>query len=168
MKTFKYSFLPKQIYRYANIPANLIMLFYLLASILGMQHDWKFVFPLLINLILLYVLNKFYFRMYKTFPFKVQINNEEMICSDFVLNNREVKIKLLDIKEITGGIFTGRAFMPLYIKTDNEKLGFSPHMKDFNNLLKIILTNVTKELYESLLERITKIAKENTPTRKKK
>lgn len=168
MKTFKYSLVPKIIYRYANIPVSLIILFYLLASILGLQQDWKFIFPLLINIILLYVLNRFYFKMYKSFPFKVLINNEEMICSDFVFNNREVKIKLIDIKEIKGGIFSGRAYMPLYIITDNNKLGISPHMKNFNELLKIILTNITKELYESLLEKITKIAKENTPTRKKK
>lgn len=168
MKTFKYSFFPRLIYRYANIPANFIMLFYLIASGLGMFTNWIFIFPLIITLIMLYVLNRFYFRMYKSFPFKVEIDNEKMICSDFVINNRRVELYHLDIKEITGGIFSGRAYMPLYIKTDEVKLGISPHIKDYNKLLTIILTNITKELYISLLDKINKIAADNTPQRKKK
>lgn len=168
MKTFKYSFFPRLIYRYANIPANFILLFYLIASSLGMFTNWKFIFPLIITLTMLYVLNRFYFRMYKSFPFKIEINNEKMLCSDFVLNNKRVEIYHSDIKEITGGIFSGRAYMPLYIKTDDIKLGFSPHIKDYNKLLTIILTNITKDLYTELLGKINKIAADNTPQRKKK
>lgn len=168
MKTFKYSFIPRLIYRYANIPANLILIFYLIASALGMLTEWKFIFPLIITLIMLYVLNRFYLRMYKSFPFIVEIDNEKMICSDFVVNNREVEIYHSEIKEIMGGIFSGRAYMPLYLKTDNIKLGISPHIKDYNKLLTIILTNISKELYTSLLDKINKIAADNTPKRPKK
>jgi hypothetical protein len=168
MKKFKYSFFPKLIYRYANIPASFILLFYLIASVLGMLTNWKFIFPLIITVIMLYVLNRFYFRMYKSFPFKIEIDNEKMICYDFVLNDRKVEIYHSDIKEITGGIFSGRAYMPLYIKTDEVKLGISPHIKDYNKLLTIILTNITKDLYTFLLEKINKIAVDNTPQRKNK
>jgi len=168
MKTFKYNFFSKILYRYANIPANLILVFYFLASVFGITQDWKFIFPLLINIILLYVLNKFYFRMYKTFPFHIQTDNEKMICTDFVINNRKLEIKHLDIIEIKGGIFSGRAYMPLYLITKDVKIGISPHLKDYNKLLTIILTNINKDLYESLLESIKKIAFDNTPKRKKK
>ena len=44
------------------------------------------------------------------------------------------------------------------MKTDNIKLGISPHIKDYNKLLTIILTNISKELYTSLLDKINKIA----------
>ncbi len=167
MKTFKYSFFPKLVYKYAGIPANLILFFYLIISIYGLTNNWKFIFPVMINLILLYVLNRFYLRMYKSFPFKIDVNNEEMVNSDFVINNRKETVKLSDITEITGGIFSGRAYMPLYIKTDKLTFGISPHIKDYNKLLTIILTNIPKELYEQLLNSIQKIAMDNTPKKKK-
>jgi len=166
MKTFKYTFISKVVYRYAVVPANLILLFYLLASIIGISEDWKFIFPILINMILLYVLNRFYIRIYKSFPFNIRTNNEKMICSDFVINNRNVEIIHSEIKNIKGGIFTGRAYSPLYVSTDKARIGISPHMKDYNKLLTIILTNIPKELYESLLETIKKIAFDNTPKNK--
>lgn len=167
MKSFKYNFLAKIIYRYANIPANLILLFYLLASVLAISQDWKFIFPLIINIILLYVLNRFYIKIYKSFPFQIDINNEKMICTDFVINNRNVEVVHSEIKEIKGGIFTGRSYSPLYVSTEKETIGISPHIKDYNKLLTIILTNIPKELYESLLESIKKIAYDNTPKGKK-
>ncbi|MDX1699995.1 MAG: hypothetical protein R3250_05215 [Melioribacteraceae bacterium] len=168
MKEFKYSFIARVIYRYANIPANLILLFYLFASAYGMTIDWKFIFPVLLNIILLYVLNKFYLKIYRTFPFNIKVDNEKMICTDFVINNKEVEIVHSDIVKIKGGIFSGRAYAPLYISTDNITIGISPHIKDYDKLLTIILTNIPKELYESLLEAIKKIAFDNTPKKDKK
>jgi len=158
MKTFKYGIIAKIIYRYANIPANLILLFYLLASAIGISADWKFVFPLLINIILIYVLNRFYYKIYKTFPFKIEVDNEKMICSDFVINNRIIELNHSSIKNIKGGIFSGRNYSPLYIYTETLSIGISPHMKDFNKFLTVVLTNIRKELYEELLESIKKIA----------
>ena len=167
MKTFKYSIIAKIIYRYANIPANLILVFYLLASAIGIPEDWKFIFPLLINIILIYVLNKFYIKIYKSFPFKIEVNNDKMICSDFVINNRVIEINHSSIKEIRGGIFSGRNYSPLYISTDKLSIGISPHMKDFNKLLTIVLTNIKKELYEELLESIKKLALKSKKPEKK-
>ena len=168
MQLFRYSFFVKFIYKYANIPASLILLFYLLASVLALSRDWKFIFPLLITIILIYVLNKFYLKIYKSFPFKIEIDNSKMICSDFVIGNRKVEIKHSDIIKINGGIFSGRAYMPLYLSTNDITIGISPHMKDYNKLLTIILTNIPKDLYTSLLDDIKKIAFDNTPKNKNK
>lgn len=168
MQLFKYSFIVKIIYRYANIPVSLILFFYLLASGFGITTDWKFIFPLVITIILIYVLNKFYIKIYKTFPFKIEIDNSKMICSDFIIKNRNLEILHSDINEIKGGIFSGRVYMPLYIRTDKATVGISPHIKDYNKLLTLILTNIPKDLYTSLLEEIKKIAIDNTPKANKK
>lgn len=167
MQVFKYSFFVRLIYKYGNILASFILLFYLLASILGLTRDWKFIFPLLITLLLLYALNKFYLKIYRSFPFKIEIDNEKMICSEFVFNNRIVEIFHSDINSIKGGIFSSRAYMPLYVSTNEHTFGISPHLKNFNNLLTIVLTNIPKELYTSLLEEIKKLAI-NKPARGKK
>ena len=168
MQTFKYSFFPKLIYKYGIIPANLILLFYLLGSAMGLVNDWLFIIPLILSGIMMYALNKFYLKIYRTFPFTIEVDNERLICQDFVINNRRVQIKHSEINQISGSIFSGRTYMPLNISTDKVKIGISPHMKGYNDLLKIILTNIPKELYESLLSDITKIAIDNTPKRKKK
>lgn len=168
MKVFRYGFLAKIIYRYGIVPINLILLFYLFVSILAFDNDWKFIFPIFINIILLYSINRFYIKVFKLFPFQIEINNEKMICSDFMIKNRKVEIFHSDIATITGGIFSGRSFAPLYITTENERIGISPHIKDFNKLLTIMLTNISKELYESLLETIKKVAFNNAPKLGKK
>lgn len=154
MITFKYTFFSRIFYRYAVIPINLILLFYILISVISISSDWKLIFPLLIKIILLYVFNRFYYKIYKTFPFKIEINNEEMICSDFVINDRKIIINHSDITDISGGIFSGRNYKPLYIMSKDNKIGVSPHIKNYNDLLKIILTNIKKELYLKLLDDI--------------
>ena len=97
----------------------------------------------------------------------IKVNNEKMICSDFVIKNRILEINHSDINKIKGGIFSGRNYSPLYISTDNETIGISPHMRDFNKLLTIILTNIDKDLYEELLESIKKLAIQNKKSAKK-
>ena len=109
----------------------------------------------------------FYFKIYKSFPFKIEADNEKLICSDFVLNNRTIEIEHSSIKTIKGGIFSGRNYSPLYITTNNESVGLSPHIKDFNKLLTIILTNIDKDLYEELLESIKKLAFDIKKSKKK-
>ncbi len=159
MKTFKYSFIAKIIYRYGNFLISIILFLYMILSALGLLKDWKFIFPLLINIILLYVVNKYYLKIYKLFPFKIDADNRELHCTDFMIKNRVEKIKIIDIDKIEGGIFSGRNYAPLYIEWNGNKIGISPHMKDFNKLLTIILTNIKKELYEELLESIKKFVK---------
>lgn len=166
MITFKYTFFSKIFYRYSVIPVNLLLLFYIFVSVISIPSDWKLIFPLLIKIILLYIFNRFYFKMYKTFPFKIETNNEEMICSDFVINDRKVTIKHSDITDINGGIFSGRTYKPLYIITDETKVGISPHLKNYNELLKIILTNVSKQLYLKLLDDIQSHTINNTKRKK--
>ncbi len=169
MKTFKYKTISKLFYKYGVIPANLILLFYLIGSIIGFTGNWLFVIPLFISGIMIYVLNKFYIKIYKSFPFKIDINNEKLICSDFMIKNKVVEIQHSEITKISGSIFSGRTYLPLNITTKDEEIGISPHIKDYNDLLKVILTNIPKELYESLLNDITKFAvKKRSPKEEKK
>jgi hypothetical protein len=76
-----------------------------------------------------------------------------------MIKDRTERIKIIDIDKIEGGIFSGRNYAPLYIEWNGNRIGISPHMKDFNKLLTIILSNIKKELYEELLESIKKFVK---------
>jgi hypothetical protein len=154
MVTFKYSFLSKLIYRYANIPATIFLSLYLISSLLYIAKEWYYVFPFLLNLTIIIVMNRYYFRSYKLFPYKIEINTEKMICSDFFNRKRIVEIKLKDIDFIEGGSLSGTPAKPIIIH-DGAKdvvIGISTHMKNHNKLITIILSNVKQEVYNDVLE----------------
>ncbi|MBU2492327.1 MAG: hypothetical protein KJ571_06840 [Bacteroidetes bacterium] len=156
MKEYGYPFLARLIYRYANIPVSFLLIIYVFISIVGIREDWLYVISLIINLVLLYVLNRYYFKMYKMFPYKIQIDNEKIICSDFMNKSKRVEVKLIDISRITGGIFSGSPIRPIYISDEknNITIGFNQHLKDYNKFLTIVLSNIPQELYNDLLEKI--------------
>ena len=155
MMTFKYSLVAKVVYRYANIPITLLLLLQLIISLFGTFNDIKFLLPLLINILLIFVINKFYIRMYKYFPFCIEADNEKMICTNFFLSNKKVEIKHSEIGDIKGGIFSGSQIKPLYIYDNkgNVLIGINPHLQGFNKLVTTILSNVSQKLYNALLDR---------------
>lgn len=98
MEKYTYSFFARIVYRYGNIIATSLLSIQMVASFLGMFIKWYFVFPALINLILILLLNKYFIKTYKLFPFKVEADNEKLICYDFFLSKKKVnqnEIKIL-------------------------------------------------------------------------
>jgi hypothetical protein len=117
---------------------------------------WYSVFPVIINGAVIYLLNRFYFRSYKTFPFAIDLDNEKMICYDFMRRKKKVELKLIDIDSISGGIFSKRSTKPIIMESskNNISIGIHPHIRNFNKLLTIILSNIDQDLYDKLLQRI--------------
>lgn len=170
MKTFKYSFISRLIYRYANIPVTLFLIIHLFVSVAGVQQNWIFIIPLLLNLLVLVWINKFYYKSYNTFPFHIEIDNEKMICTDFFDRRKKVVLKHSDITKIKGGIFSGNRARPIYIYDENHNivLGFHHHLKGFNAVLTLILSNIKQDLYESLLDQIKELGFEQKEKLKKR
>lgn len=156
MHTFTYPFIQKLIYRYGNIPVSLLMLFHLVASFYFLLHEWYFPLYAVFNLAILFAVNKYFFKTYKLFPFKIMADNEKIVCTNFFLSKKKVEILHENISQVSGGIFSGHLTRPMYItdSSQNIKIGFYPHAGDFNKLLTIILQNIPHELYEELLEKI--------------
>lgn len=155
MIKFNYSFIAKIVYRYANLPITILLLIQLLISIAGTVNDIKFLLPLLINVLLIFVINKFYIKMYKYFPFKIEADNEKLVCSDFFMSNKRIEIRHSEISDIKGGIFSGSQIKPLYIlhKDGETMIGINPHLKGYNKLVTMILSNISQKLYNDLLDR---------------
>lgn len=170
MKTFKYSLFSRLIYRYANIPVSLFLLIHVWVSIAGIYQNWIFAFPLLLNIIALVWINKFYIRSYNSFPFHIEIDNEKMICTDFFDRRKKVVLKHSDITEIKGGIFSGNKARPIYIYDEkhNIKLGFHHHLKGFNSVLTTILSNINQDLYSSLLDQVKELGDDQREKLKQK
>ena len=170
MRTFKYPFIARILYRWANIPITLLLLLYFVASLFALPHYWYFIFPVVINGGVIVMLNRYYLRTYRTFPFEIQIDNEKMICSDFLLGEKQVVINLYDIDKITGGIFSGHPLRPIVIHDGRQDItiGFYQHVKNFNQVLTVILSNVKQELYNELIQNAQKIRDEFLSGKKRK
>ena len=155
MITFKYSLLSKIIYRYANIPITIFLSLYMISSLLYITKEWYYIFPFLLNLVIIVVMNRFYFRSYKLFPYKIEINTEKMICSDFFNGNKIIEINLQDIDIIEGGSLSGTPTKPILLhdSANDIIIGISTHIKNYNKLITIILSNVKQEIYNEVLER---------------
>ncbi len=156
MEKYTYSFFARIVYRYGNIIATSLLSIQMVASFLGMFIKWYFVFPALINLILILLLNKYFIKTYKLFPFKVEADNEKLICYDFFLSKKKVEIHHKDIIGIRGGIFSNFPTRPIYI-TDgkqNIEIGFYSHVGKFQKLLTKILQNVPDQIYNDLMNSV--------------
>lgn len=155
MSVFKYGIFGRLIYRYANIFITIILLLHLVMLLLSIQNEWKFIFPILIYIILIYIINRHYFKVYKLFPFKISIDNEKIICTDFVLNNA-TEIKISEIERIEGSIFSGTPTKPVYIYGSDEKkrIGIYPTLPGFDKFLTVLLSNVKTDLYQNLVNKV--------------
>ena len=159
MKVYKYSFFSKLIYRYGNIPITILLLIYLAVSIIGLFTYWYYIFFTLINVILLFSLNKYYIKTYKLFPFQISADNEKIICTNFLFSNRMIKLRVKDIDKLTGGIFSGYPTRPIYIHDSKQNIiiGLYANVGKFSELLKIILQNVNEDLYKDLVGKINEL-----------
>jgi hypothetical protein len=113
-------------------------------------------FPLLINLFLIYFLNRHYFNLYKILPYRIESDDEKIICSEFFLSKKEVVIYYDDISSLSGGIFENRisGLMKVCDGKNNVCIGFYQRLNNSGKLATIILSKVNRELYDIVLEKI--------------
>ncbi len=156
MKIYQYSFFFKFIYRYGNIPVTLILLFYLIPAMINIDKNIFYVIPLIITLILIYLINKTYLNLYKILPYKIEADDEKLVCTDFLFSQRNVTVYFKDITSLTGGIFDGKlqGVMKIFDKRNQMTLGFFNKIRNAKQLETLILSKVSKELYNEVVERV--------------
>ncbi len=156
MEKFSYSFFARIIYRYGNIIATLFLSIHLISSIYFITEKWYFVFPTALNGLIIYILNRYFLKTYRLFPFTIEADNEKMICSDFFMSRKRVVIHYKNIDELRGGIFSGYPTRPIYLydKYQNITVGFYSHVGEFQKLLTKILQYIPEGLYNKLLNKI--------------
>ncbi|MGE5400264.1 MAG: hypothetical protein ACM3S2_07660 [Ignavibacteriales bacterium] len=153
---FTYPLIPKLIFRYANIPVTFLLLMYLFLSIVALRVSSLSLIPAFINIMLIYFVNRYYFRSYKIFPYKIEVDDVKMICSDFPFSNKIIQIKFEDIERITGSIFNEfkNKSIHIYDGKQNITIAFSLHLSKINELLTIILSKIRKEKSDELLAKL--------------
>jgi len=118
-----------------------------------------FYFPIFAAFVILYLVNRFYFLLYKTFPLEIISDDEKIICKNFIFNkSRADTVYYKDIKKISGGIFEGRLSGMMKITDKNNlSIAFSHRISESNNLIAKILSKVDKKIYDEAMESLSKL-----------
>ncbi len=157
MQTFTYSLIFKIIFRFGNILVTLLLSIYLVPVFYYIDQKIILFIPLIIAGIILYMVNRTYLAYYKILPYKIEADDEKMICSDFLFSKKVVTIYFKDIDMLRGGVFSGRSSGIMKLRDSKSKLqvGFSQKMKNSEKLIALILSKVSKDLYNDVISNIT-------------
>ncbi|MFN3872362.1 MAG: hypothetical protein ACK4R9_05130 [Ignavibacterium sp.] len=166
MQTFDYPIIIRILYRYGNVFITLLMVMNLIPLVISVDSNTMLIIPIIITLFVIYFANRFYFMLYKSFPFLIKADDEKLICTDFMFRKKEVIIYYKNVKSIEGGIFEGRLSGMMKI-CDSETgicITFSHRIKNSTKLIALILSKIDKKLYD---EKINALQKVNQQIRKK-
>lgn len=161
MNSFVYPFYVKLIFRYGNIIATILLVLYLIPVVSGLDENGYLIIPLIISVVLLYFINKKYLTLYKVMPYKIEADDEKIICKDFIYSSKEVTIYFKDIDSLAGGIFDGKlsGIMKVCDGKNQICIGFSEKLKDSKKLMTLILSKVRKEIYDDVIEKLQSLKK---------
>jgi hypothetical protein len=141
-----------------------LLLLYALSLVTLIDKNLIVLIPFLLSLFILYFLNKSYINFYKLVPYKIEIDNEKIICTDFLFRNKTITIFLKEIESISGGIFDGRYRGLMKVCDGKNKLciGFFDRLNNSSKLVTLILSKVDEKIYDKVIEHIqsTKIKPE--------
>ena len=167
MQTFTYSILFKIIFRFGNIVVTIFLLLYCIPLIMNIDTNKILILPLALSLLLIYIINKAYFTYYKILAYKIEADDEKIVCSEFLFSKKVITIIYLDIESLKGGVFERKSsgIMKVFDGKNNVTVGFSQKMKDSNKLITLILSKVRKEIYDDVIENLTAKRAGKSPTK---
>lgn len=157
MQTFTYSLLFKIIFRFGNIIITLLISIYLIPVFYFFDQNTILFLPLIIGVIIIFMVNRAYLTYYLILPYKIEVDDEKMICSDFLLSKKVVTIYFKDIEVLQGGVFSGRSSGIMKLRDSKSKLrvGFSQKINNSEKLIALILSKVSKDLYDEVISNLT-------------
>lgn len=153
---FTYKFFYKIIYRYGNFIASLLMIMYVLPFFFNYQGKSDEVFFSILILILMVILNVYFYRLYKITPYHIEMDDEKLHCKDFPFSDKEVTVYFKDIDKLSGGIFDGRisGLMKVIDSDKDVTIGFFHKITNSKMLEATLLSKVKKELYDGVLDKL--------------
>jgi hypothetical protein len=156
IKVFEYSFFFKLLFRFGNIPVTIILSIYLVPIIINFDKSLVYIIPLIIILALIYLINKHYLWLYQILPYKITANDEKIICEEFLFSTKQVEVFYKDIESLSGGLFEGklRGLMKVWDGKSKICIGFYDKIKGIKELQTILLSRVSKEVYDEVVENV--------------
>lgn len=89
-------------------------------------------------------------------PYKIEINNDKVTCSDFFFSRKQIIIFYEDIISLSGGIFENKlsGIMKVCDGKNDACIGFNQRLSNSSKLATILLSKVNRPLYDKVLKRI--------------
>ena len=86
----------------------------------------------------------------------IEIDDEKIICTNFLFKDKSVTIFLKNIDSISGGIFDGkyRGMMKVCDGKNKICIGFFDRLNNSNKLVTLILSKVEKKIYDKVIDQI--------------
>ncbi len=158
MHKYEYSFIYKLFYRFGNIPVTLLLAVYLIFAAVNLNNSLINLFPFAVSAFLIFFLNRQYLKMYKIMPYKIEADNDKIVCREFLFSQKEIVIFHKDISTLSGGIFDGKlsGIMKIIDGKNNVSIGFYNSIKNVRDLQTIILSKVPRNVYDEVVERLKK------------
>lgn len=156
MNKFEYTPASRFQYRYAITFLTSVLLIYLVIQIMNLGRQPLSIFLAAINAAILFLANKYYYRLYSTLPFIIIAGKEKLTASNFMFGKKPVEIKYSDIDEISGGVFGYNRKGLIYLHDGAQKITISIHPSIINidGLIKIIADNVKKEMRDEMTAKL--------------
>jgi hypothetical protein len=156
MQVFTYSPVYKLLYRYGNIPVTIILSIYLVPSVVYLDKNLWYLVPVILILLMIYLLNKQYLNLYKIIPYRIEADDEKMVCTNFLFSQKEFTIFYSDLESLTGGIFDGRytGVMKACDKKNQVCIGFFNKIKNADKLQTLLLSKVQRNVYDDVVDRV--------------
>lgn len=154
-KVFTYPVLYRYIFRYGNIPATILLSFYLVTLLIRVDKELISLLPIIITLLMIYFLNKGYLNLYKLMPYKIETDDKKMMCSNFLFRRKEMTIYFEDIEKLSGGVFDGslRGIMKVCDSKSKMCIGYYNKIRESQTLNAIILSKVKRDIYDEVLRK---------------
>jgi hypothetical protein len=113
-------------------------------------------FPLSVNIIIIYFLNRHYINLYKILPYQIEADDEKITFSKFFLSKKEVVIYYNNVSSLSGGIFESKisGLMKVCDGKNNVCIGFYQRLNSSGKLATILLSKVNSDIYGNVLEKI--------------
>jgi hypothetical protein len=155
-QVFTYPVIFRLIFRYGNIIVTPVLLLYSVPLITLLNEKIILAFPLLVNLFLIYFLNRHYFKLYRILPYKIEVDDDKVSCTDFFLSKKEMVFHYEDIILLSGGIFENKLSGIMKVCNGKNDLcfGFYQRLNNSSKLATILLSKVNRPLYDQVLQRI--------------
>jgi hypothetical protein len=157
-QVFNYPFLFRIIFRYGNIIVTFLLVVYSIPLAFYVDERKILLIPLIVTIFIIYFLNKHYLNLYKILPYKIIADEEKLVCTDFFLSKKKFIIYYEDIASLTGGIFENKisGVMKVCDGKNGICIGFYHRLNNAGKLTTIILSKVKRELYDEVLEKLTR------------
>jgi hypothetical protein len=136
-----------------------LLILYILPLALNLDKNLILILPFVISVYLFYYLNKSYFIFYKLVPFKIELDDEKIICSQFIFKEKKIIIQIKDIDSLSGGIFNGRYRGLMRVSDGKNKIsiGFFDRMINAQKLVTLLISKVDMKVYNDVIPKIEEL-----------